>query len=117
MKKRLWKWLIGGSVAFVLHVGNALGIEVNFTSIVKWVYPLSDGSFVLTFNTTDLTVCPGTVVPDYYHVITGQNGITVEGSKKIYSAAMLAFSLSKPVIVFFDNATTNCYVNRVIVTN
>jgi hypothetical protein len=103
------------TVAFA-HSNMAISAEIVFTSKIQSVYPLADGNFVLTFN-PDSTSCSGTGSPRYHNVTVGQNSINADGSKKIYAAAMLAMAMNKLVWVVFDNATANCYINRIIVIN
>lgn len=60
----------------------------------------------------DTAECSGLGSPKYMYVTVGQNGITAEGSKKIYAAAMLALANRMTVYIAFDDATQYCYVNR-----
>jgi hypothetical protein len=84
------------------------------TSTLKMVYPLADGGFVLIFD-TDAPSCPGAGPNKYHYASPPQNGLTDEGAKKMYAAALTALAADKTVQVAFDNATTFCYVNRMSV--
>ena len=88
--------------------------EQYFSSTVKQIYPLASGDFVLLFD-TESPNCTSASSPKYYYVQVGQNNMTIEGSKKIYSAAMLAYSMNKQLSVAFDDATYQCFINRVTI--
>ena len=89
----------------------SLAVETWHTSTLKYVYVLADGGFVLIFDTSPST-CTSTATDKYFYVIPTQNGMTVEGAKKIYAAALMAMATDKAMQVAFDNATSNCYINR-----
>jgi hypothetical protein len=81
------------------------------TSTVKWVYPQNDGSFVLAF-TNDASTCTNTGVPKYFIVAAGFNAVTLEGVKAMLTTALTAYSTGSTLTVAFDDATSNCYINR-----
>jgi hypothetical protein len=81
------------------------------SSTLRWVYPLGNGDFVIGFD-VDSAACTGVGAPKYMYVAVGQNGVTEEGIKKLYAAALTAFSLGKTLSIAFDDATAYCYVNR-----
>ncbi len=85
--------------------------EIWHTSTIRVIYPLADGSFILVFNANSVS-CSSASNPHYYYATVGQNGLTAEGSKKMYALATLAFATNKPISFAFDNATPNCYINR-----
>jgi hypothetical protein len=95
---------------------NAIAVERYHQSTVKWVYPLNGGDFVLGFD-ADSASCTASGAPKYMYVQVGQNGVNAEGSKKMYAAALLAFAMAKQMSIAFDDATPQCYINRVTVTN
>lgn len=83
--------------------------DVWFSSTIKTVYPLNEGSFILTFR-EDSPNCMG---KDDYHVVReGLHGVTAEGVKMIYSAALTAAASGTRVAIYFNSATSNCEVNR-----
>jgi hypothetical protein len=84
------------------------------SSTVKWLYPQADGSFVLVLNTNP-PGCTAIGLDKYLYVMPSQNGMTVEGAKKVYAAAMMAMATDMTVQVAFDDSTPNCYVNRLLV--
>jgi hypothetical protein len=86
------------------HSSSALAAEQFHSGTLKWVYPLASGDFVIGFD-ADTATCPSTNSPKYMHVVVGQNGVTSDGAKKIYAAAMPALGASKQVVIAFDDAT------------
>jgi hypothetical protein len=103
-----------GCMLVVLSLTPLPGMSapVSHTAPIKWIHSQADGSFVLTL-TTDSATCLGS--PKQYYVVAGQNGMTAEGAKRVFAAAMLALSLNKSISVYFESATAECYVNRVLV--
>lgn len=89
----------------------AQAAEVWHTASIRSVYPLSDGSFVLTFE-TNAPACSNPNPYKYHHITPTQNGMTEEGAKKVYAAALVAKAASLPVQINFDDSTNLCYVNR-----
>jgi len=98
------------------HPAVASAAEQYHGATLKWVYPLANGDFVIGFN-ADAATCSAASSPKYMYVAVGQNGVTSDGAKKIYAAALLALGTSRQVNVAFDDATTYCYINRLTVSN
>jgi hypothetical protein len=92
----------------------SLAAEVWHTSTLKYVYALADGAFVLIFDVSAPS-CTSPATDKYFNVAPTQNGMTVEGAKKIYSAALMAMATDKALQFAFDDATANCYINRAMV--
>lgn len=92
----------------------SLAAEVWHTSTIKYVYPQADNTFVLIFD-TNAPACTSTATNKYHLVAPSQNGMTDEGAKKIYAAALLAMATDKAVQFAFDDSTTSCYINRLMV--
>jgi hypothetical protein len=100
--------------AVLLATAQAPAAEVWHVSKIRWVYPQPDGqTFVLVFQ-ADAPSCP-TVAPKYHYVTVGQNSMTAEGLKHVLAASLSAAAQGLTVQVAFDNATANCYVNRLLV--
>ena len=74
----------------------AIGDDTWHTARIKQIYPQANGAFVLILD-SDHANCNSPSTPDNYHVYPNYNGMTVDGAEKIYSAALLAASLNKPV--------------------
>ena len=90
-------------------------VEYSHTSKVAFIYPVSNGDFVVGFQTNSAN-CPSASVPTKYHyVAVGQNSVNAEGEKKMYAALVLAMSLGLNVSIHFDNGTVSCYINRLSV--
>lgn len=111
MNARLWTML--ASFSCLLIGSNCDAVERYHTSTIKWVYPLASGDFMLVFD-TETTQCFTSGPPRHYHVIVGQNGITAEGSKRIYAAALTALAARMEVDIAFDDATASCYINPLV---
>lgn len=112
-------WLILTIIEAFLLLGAASAshsAEQSIQGSVRWIYPTSDGNFVVA-TVPDAPSCTSANSPKYMYAVVGQNGMTSEGSKKIYAAAMLAMASSRQVTVIFDVTTQSCYINRVIVVN
>lgn len=93
----------------------ANAVESWHTSTIRWIYPQASGDFIVVFD-TNAPDCPNTNTSNKYHyVVVNQNGMTEEGAKKIYAAAMMALAMDKTVYAVFDNATASCYINRLVV--
>ncbi len=86
------------------------------TSNVKFVYPLSNGGFVIGLVDSP-SGCTNANNPKYLYVGVGSNGVTQDGAKMMLGTALTGFAAGKKVSVNFDNSTPNCYVNRLLVTD
>lgn len=92
---------------------GAVAAESWHFSTIQKIYPLADGSFVLVFD-TNAPDCANANTGKYHYVTPTQNGVTNAGAERIYAAALLAMAMEKTVQVAFDNATSACYVNRLV---
>jgi hypothetical protein len=89
----------------------ARGAAVWASSTVKYVYPLADGSVVLALMDSPPT-CTNTANPKYLQITVGQNGVTADALKNMLATALTAFAMDAQVQVNFDDATNDCFVNR-----
>lgn len=105
-----------GCCALLLGTSVALATEHYHTSTLKFVYPLASGDFVIGFD-IDSGFCSSASSPKYHYLTVGQNGVTSEGSKKLFAAVLTAVATRQSVTIAFDDATAYCYVNRLTVTN
>ena len=96
--------------------GSALSAEAWATAAVSSVYPLANGSFVLTL-TTSPPGCPSTSNPKYLYVVAGENGVTADGVKAMLATALTAAVAGKQLSVAFDDSSASCYVNRLSLIN
>lgn len=90
--------------------------ERSQTTTLKFVYPFGNGDFVIGLDSEPST-CSAPGSPKYFWITVGQGGVTAEGSAKIFATATSALITKLTVNVIFDDATTNCYVNRISVYN
>lgn len=90
---------------------QARAAEQSHSSTLKYIYTQPNGDFILIFNTSPGS-CTDTHSDKYFGVAVGQNGVTAEGSRKLYGLALTAFALGKPMTITFDDSTWNCYVIR-----
>lgn len=96
---------------FLGWTSAAMATSQVVQSPLAFVYPLSDGSFVLGFAQGS-TFCQSPNSPQYFYVVPGQNGVTADGAKAMLATALTAFGLGKTLSMSFDDATPYCYVNR-----
>lgn len=92
---------------------SAVATERWHASTLRAVYIVGD-DVLLAFN-ADAQYCTAPAGPKYHYMSVGQNGVTQEGFKRMYAAALMAFSTGAPVQMEYDDATTNCFVNRIYV--
>jgi hypothetical protein len=92
----------------------ATAAEQWHTSTIKYVYPQSTGQFVVIFD-TDAPGCTATGPGKYMLIYDGSNGVTLEGRKAMYAAALMAVVTRVSVSIAYDDATSNCYINRLTV--
>lgn len=118
--KRTYNMLIGGRVTasqcfgatfLMLIASSTFATERFHASTLEFVYPLANGDFVIGFD-SDPSTCSSASAPKYLYVSVGQNGVTAAGSAKLFAAAMTALVTRQTVAAAFDDATSNCYVNR-----
>lgn len=106
------------AIASMLLAGTpitAIAAERWHTAMVKAVYPLGNGGFALLFS-QDSVHCSSPATPrKYYYVYSGENGVNAEGAKLIYAGALAAMVSGYEITVAFDDATSGCYVNRMVI--
>jgi len=72
--------------------------ERYHVSTLKWVYPISNGDFVIGFD-VDPTACTSPQDTNEVHIRrSGTVGATAEGVQKMYAAALTAFALGVPSV-------------------
>lgn len=113
MKKKL---LIGIAGALLFASRVLFAAEQHHTDTVKWIYPQADGSYVLTFNTNP-PACANPNTTKYLYVQVGQNGMTADAAKYIYSLAMFSMALGKTFQIYYSDNSIYCYINRAVVIN
>lgn len=108
--------LIGSMFGAFLLLANhsASATDRWHTAQIRWLYPLADGSFHLVLS-VESEYCTSAAIPKYYHVGQGYNGVNAEAEKKLYAAAMMAVATGRQVSILFDDSTSDCAINRMIV--
>lgn len=101
-------------IACLVASRGALAAESWHTSTINKVYPQANGTFIVVFD-TNAADCLNTNPQKFHYVAPAQSGVTDEGAKMIYAAALLALAMDKTVQVAFDNATSSCLINRMVV--
>lgn len=100
------------AIVGLLCAGVAAATQTWFGSTVSRVYPQADGSFVVTFTSDVGSTCTSASSPKYYNVAAGQSGVTADAVKAMLAIVITAYSMGSSVAINFDDATSNCYVNR-----
>lgn len=110
-------WALFGIVSAISLFGPSvtLATERWQQSTLKSVYPQGNGDFVIIFSTESQGYCTSTATPKYYHVAVGQYSVNAEGAKRMYAAALLSLASDLPILIAFDDATSFCYVNRLLI--
>ena len=91
--------------------GNASASEQWVVDNVRSVYPLGDGSFILTFVNAQ-PICTNTATYPYFWVSPGHNGVTADGTKAMLATALTALAAGKKMSLAFEASTPDCFVNR-----
>jgi hypothetical protein len=84
--------------------------ETWHTSLIKHIYPLGDGSFVLIFR-EDAASCAGTT-SKYHYVRAGNFGVTADGVKAMLATVLTAYAMDRRITLLFDESSAECYINR-----
>ena len=117
---KLKKWLLSFALVLSGVSAQAAPVWVNGVTI-KSIYPYGDGSFVISLSSAPAS-CTNAVTPDKYFYITvnaAPNGTTITQTwaRNLLAVALQASALGNSVDVLFDSATTNCYVQAMIMHN
>lgn len=113
MRKQVLVAVISAVMAMTLIAPAAEATAVWQISRVKYVYPLSDGTFIIALIDNPPS-CTNTANPKYLLVSAGQNGVTADAVKNMLATTLTAFALDAQLQVNFDDATGNCFVNRIV---
>lgn len=100
------------SILLFILAAPAFSAEVWWTSKIKSIYPISDGTVVLRLD-QDSSSCTNSNNPKYYHIQVGQGGVTEAGLDRILSTLLVAATSQMDVEMVFDTSTSACYINRV----
>jgi hypothetical protein len=108
------RWML--AAASLAICGLAGAAENRYEDYLKTVYPLADGSFVVTFANSPAG-CPNASNPKYFYVQVGSHGVTADGAKAMLATALTAITAGKKLAVVFDDASNYCDVNRMTLTS
>src|SRR5688572_29303944 len=100
MKMRL-RNLAAAAILAASFSGTASAAEEWASSNVKFVYPLSNGGFVIGLVDSPAS-CTNANNPKYLYVAVGSNGVTQDGAKMMLGVALTGFAAGKRVSVNFD---------------
>ena len=106
--------LMVAAIAAASFSGMAQAGESWASSNVKTVYPVSNGNFVITFVDSP-PGCTNANNPKYLYVAVGHNGVTADGVKAMLSTALAAFLSGKRIQAAFEDSTSECYINRLLI--
>ena len=98
----------------LVFAANAWAAQTWHVSTIRSVYPLANGTFILTF-TTDSPHCTNANSPHYYLVAAGSGGVTADAARNMYALALTAAASSRSVTINFESSSTSCYINRMAV--
>lgn len=76
---------------------------------ISSIQPLEDGNFYIYGPAGMDNACSAGKVMS---LKSGFNGQTAAGVKAVATVALLAITLGKPVNVYYDNSSSNCYINE-----
>lgn len=99
------------SLALLLTAGVAHA-GTWYTSTIKYVYPFSNGNFVLVF---DVPPPACTNSNEYVYVRNGQHGVSSEGLERMYAASLTAAAQGQRLAVYFDETSAYCDINRMMI--
>ena len=102
-------------VAGLFLLSSAAAAPTWHTSTIKTIYPLANGDVVITFD-ADAPTCTNASNPKYYYVRVGENGMNLDGLKHILATALMGAATRSNVTINFDNASTGCFINRLLVS-
>ena len=98
----------------ILLCSNPAFAEKWHTSTIDKVYVVSSGDLILVLSEDDV-FCTDANEPNYYRVIVGNNQMTTDGQKHILSLALAAAATGTPVTFAYDETSSFCYINRLMV--
>jgi hypothetical protein len=102
------------AVFLAVAASSANAGTVWYQGSVQLVYPLNDGSFLIGVPAV-LPVYLGSGSGTYLYVTPGANAVTLDGAKNMLSTVLTAFALGRNIEVAYDDASSSCYVNRLLI--
>lgn len=106
------------SIAFLVLAQSAAPVNAAtrwYTGTIQQIYPLNDGSFEIATSSV-LPTCSGNGANGVYLSVTpGQNAVTTSGVQSMLATVLTAFALERSVQIAYDDSTSSCYVNRLLI--
>jgi len=99
------------AMLLTLSAGVSHATEQAVTTTITRVMGSGAGTFFINLATNSPS-CTNTSNPVRYNAAVSQAGVTSDGLKMMYAAALYAMSAGKQVAVHFDDASSNCWVTR-----
>lgn len=103
-------------VTLASFASQSFATEQSFLTSVTRVQPENMGAVDFSFADEHAN-CTNANSPKRYRIKAGQNGATADAVKNIFAAVMFAASADKQIRVYFDDATSFCYITKVLVFN
>lgn len=101
---------IAVGIVMPLQAGAANVWHTGSTLKVASIYALGDGGIAISLSTNAPT-CPNT--NHYLYLYEGANGVTAAGFKHVLAAVYMAYANDRTIAVYFDDATSSCYIAKV----
>ena len=98
------------SMLFATPVGAT---QVWHSGKITQIYPMGNGDVVLIFD-TDSPSCTSNANTDYYYIRVGEGNVTQDGLENMLAIALTAATADLAVTINFDDATSSCFVNRLL---
>jgi hypothetical protein len=103
------------ALALIIAAPPATATETFITARVSRVLPLGSGAIQISMA-EDAPTCTNASVPKRF-LLSVSGPMTADGFKNVYAALLYASAADKDVGLYFDDATSNCAITRVLVLN
>lgn len=85
-----------------------------YAGTIQQIYPMNDGSFEIA-TTSTLATCAGNGNGGVYlSVVPGESSVNASGAENMLATLLTAFALGRSVQIAYDDGTSSCYVNRLL---
>ena len=93
---------------------SATNVWVN-NATINGVQVMHDGTFIAYLPANEGSIC--SQGGRLHYVQSGVNEVTPEGLKSLLSIALVAQTTGKKVSILYDPGSSNCYVQRIYLSN
>lgn len=114
LKKSL---LILSLLSSFVYSGGALAARTSHVGIITNIYSISSGSVVIYLDSSSAKcITSGGAATNrfYLRIDKGVAPVTESAYKNIYSSALAAFTAGKRARLYFNDETTTCDVDRIL---